>query len=144
MTDNELVKAEREKELVDCLTWLQHRMDEYDDKEAYQDDYKMASIAWNFIRARMAENAALKEAQRWVATSERLPEPLRIYSPPDIKNTYLVACFENKNPNGYFYGYNLALYMSDGKGGANWYGDDGSVGLAVTHWCNLPQPPEKG
>ena len=66
MKPDEVVRAEREKELVDCLTWLQHRMDEYDDKEAYQDDYKMASIAWKFIRARMSENAELKEAQRWV------------------------------------------------------------------------------
>ena len=84
MTDNELVKAEREKELVECLTWLQHRMDEYDDKEAYQDDYKMASIAWNFIRARIPENAELKEAQRWVPVGERLPEryePVLIYNP---------------------------------------------------------------
>ena len=51
MQNEKSIKLEREKELSDCLKWLQQRMNEYDDKEAYQNDYKMASIAWNFIRA---------------------------------------------------------------------------------------------
>jgi len=43
----------REEELNQCLAWLQRRMDEYDDKEAYQDDYRIVAAIWNFMRSRM-------------------------------------------------------------------------------------------
>ena len=46
----------REEELNQCLVWLQKRMDEYDDKEAYQDDYRIVSTIWNFMRSRMLTN----------------------------------------------------------------------------------------
>lgn len=42
-----------EEELNQCLAWLQCRMDEYDDKEAYQDDYRIVSTIWEFMRSRM-------------------------------------------------------------------------------------------
>jgi hypothetical protein len=42
-------------EFLDCLIWLQFRMDEYDDKEAYQDDYKIVSMIWSFMRGRIPE-----------------------------------------------------------------------------------------
>lgn len=123
MTDNELVKAEREKELVECLAWLQHRMDEYDDKEAYQDDYKMASIAWNFIRARMAENAELKEAQRWRTMDEK---------PPTLGTRYFVRIAG--------VGADIAFYSESG----NWCTFDEYLNDDVECWQPLPQPPEKG
>lgn len=136
MTDNELVKAEREKELVECLTWLQHRMDEYDDKEAYQDDYKMASIAWNFIRARMAENAELREAQRWVPVGERLPDR--------ITNKVIVLC-----KNGYvgfghyekFQGTETWYNLENHKPFTDWDLEDCET-YEVTHWQPLPAAPK--
>lgn len=42
-------------EFLDCLIWLQSRMDEYDDKEAYQDDYKIVSMILSFMRDRIPE-----------------------------------------------------------------------------------------
>lgn len=39
-------------EFLECLVWLQHRMDEYEDKEAYQYDYKIVALIWLFMRAR--------------------------------------------------------------------------------------------
>ena len=83
----------------------------------------------------------LDEELEWISVEEQLPEPLHIYSPPDIKHTYLVACYENSDPSKYFYGYTFAQYMSDGKGGAKWSGDHGEVGLGVVYWMPLPKPP---
>lgn len=74
---------------------------------------------------------------KWIPVSERLPEPISQTSGANIKNTYLVARYENCNPKGYFYGYQLARYWKSG-----WSGTDGSYGLSVTHWMPLPKPPE--
>jgi hypothetical protein len=52
----EALRKARKEELNQCLVWLQHRMDEYDDKEAYQDDYRIVSTIWNFMRSRMLTN----------------------------------------------------------------------------------------
>jgi hypothetical protein len=51
----------------------------------------------------------------WISIKDRLPEPINQISDFDVENTYLVARFENGNPNGYFYGYELAHYWSDGR-----------------------------
>jgi hypothetical protein len=48
-------QAMNKSEFLDCLIWLQSRMDEYDDKEAYQDDYKIVSMIWSFMRGRIPE-----------------------------------------------------------------------------------------
>ena len=40
-------------EYDECLIWLQNRMNEYDDKEAYQEDYKIVSQIWSFMRSRV-------------------------------------------------------------------------------------------
>ena len=69
----------------------------------------------------------LDEESNWISIEEQLPEPLRVYESPDIEHTYLVACYENCDPSKYFYGYELALYMSNGKGGARWCGNNGGV-----------------
>jgi len=50
------LRKARNEELNQCLVWLQQRMDEYDDKEAYQDDYRIVSTIWNFMRSRMLTN----------------------------------------------------------------------------------------
>ena len=50
------LKNVKNEELNQCLVWLQRRMDEYDDKEAYQDDYKIVSMIWNFMRSKIASN----------------------------------------------------------------------------------------
>ena len=42
-------------EFIDSLIWLNARMDEYDDKEAYQHDYKIVSQIWSFMRTRVPE-----------------------------------------------------------------------------------------
>ena len=49
----EALHKAREEELNQCLAWLQCRMDEYDDKEAYQDDYRIVAAIWDFMRSRM-------------------------------------------------------------------------------------------
>ena len=79
----------------------------------------------------------MRKPSKWIPVSERLPEPINQTSGTDIKNTYLVARYENCNPKGYFYGYQLARYWKSG-----WSGIDGSYSLSVTHWMPLPKPPE--
>jgi Lar family restriction alleviation protein len=91
------------------------------------DAEKMAIAAWN------------RRADGWISVKDRPPEPITRTSGFDVKNTYLVARFENSDPEGYFYGYELAQYWSDGK----WRSVNGAGGLSVTHWMPLSlQPPE--
>ena len=75
-----------------------------------------------------AENAELREAQRWIPTSERLPisnKPVQVYMPK--------------------------LYMSVQTGFYDrYYGEDDDewyehwvAPSEVTHWKPLPKPPEE-
>jgi hypothetical protein len=40
------------QEYLECLIWLQQRMDECDEKEAYQYDYKIVNRIYNFMRSK--------------------------------------------------------------------------------------------
>lgn len=81
--------------------------------------------------ARLAkENAELREAQRWIPVSERLPE----------NGVTVLVCYL-----GYYDGKpnsdNVA-YMK--RGVWLWYADDEEMCVQVTHWRPLPELPQKG
>lgn len=71
------------------------------------------------IKELEAELAALKERDRWIPVSERLPEP-------SIENQ-IIYWVEGAAFTGY--------YSGDGDG--TWFED------LVTHWRPLPEPPEQ-
>lgn len=131
-------------ELRRAIEWMEI------EKESAQNSWERAGAEWRIepgtqemhdeqMAAFDLAIQALRQMKpsEWIPVSERLPEPISQTSGANIKNTYLVARYENCNPKGYFYGYQLARYWKSG-----WSGIDGSYGLSVTHWMPLPQPPE--
>ena len=83
------------------------------------------------------ENVRLREAQRWIPTSERLPDASEYRNGNRFKSMdsnelvpFLVCCEDTEIPFRAFY---------DGK---NW--GDGWGKREVTHWRKLPEPPQKG
>ena len=128
-----------------AIDWLEA------EKESAQNDWERSDADWRMeygVKETHDERmsafdlavSALRQMKpsEWIPVSERLPEPINQTSGANIKNTYLVARYENCNPKGYFYGYQLARYWKSG-----WSGIDGSYGLSVTHWMPLPKPPER-
>ena len=125
MTDNELVVMALRRQCENC-------------RERKRCDNGISVIprcyifdAITLIETLLAENAELKEAQRWVPVSERLPE-----------EPYGCLLIVEEDDHGgeprkvllpYFAGY-------DGDG---WNDGDGQrVPFEVTHWQPLPQPPK--
>ena len=43
-------------EFIDCLVWLSDKMDEYENAESHQYDYKIVSLIWSDMRGRVPEN----------------------------------------------------------------------------------------
>ena len=79
------------------------------------------------VRELESENARLKDAQRWIPVSERLPEATEyVYAVvyDAIDNTSKVS---------------MLKHYGDG----NWFSWD-SGRYVVTHWMPLPEPPEEG
>ena len=75
------------------------------------------------VRELESENARLKDAQRWIPVSERLPER---------DGFYLVL--ENVNQVAGYYHWCKVF---------GWNTDGGRTNIqSVTHWMPLPEPPE--
>lgn len=103
MNDNELVKALRDMATYDC---------------GYEEQSDTANDAATRIERLARENAELKEAQRWVPVSERLPE--------DGVNVITVDKYGRVSKCNC-----LKSYVTK-------YGNYDNV----THWQPLPQPPK--
>lgn len=73
---------------------------------------------------------------KWISVKDKLPNPISMMAGFDEKNTYLVARFEEGDPDGCFKGYELAHYWKSG-----WAGINGSTLSTVTHWMLLPDRP---
>jgi hypothetical protein len=140
---SEMTKVEREKELEECLVWLQNRMNEYDDKAAYQHDYKMASIAWNFMRARTLVGRPHD------ASENNLPELLRIIAYPSVYRKDIEAAAdaiealqaENAEMREAISRYCHNDCFRDSCEGNE---DVGIPDCALARYRPLPAPPEKG
>ena len=105
----------------------------------------MKPLVFNYAdhEALKAENEALKEANRWIPVSERLPE-----RPPDFIGNdgmlrfvsggdYLVADTENNVYEAHYtFGCSSMNYF--------WYHNSLTPLQNVTHWRPLPEPPQKG
>ena len=99
--------------------------------------------AADLIESLQAENAALKEANKWIPVSERLPE-----QPPDFIGNdgmlrfvsggdYLVADTENNVYEAHYtFGCSSMNYF--------WYHNSLTPLQNVTHWRPMPEPPQKG
>lgn len=158
MTEKEIVQALRCCAEGDCKGCARQ-----EDKQRCQEN--LLAKAAETIERLTAENAALREKQRWIPVTERMPEP---------ETDVLAVC----NRNGYIF-VTPAIY-EDGKlltqeSAWNWsdiycYGlydeeaddyyipegwwenrqfnpDDvynNPVDCAVTHWMPLPEAPEEG
>ncbi len=160
MTYEEIIQALRQCAKRDCSSCGMCPI--FQDRECVE---HLAAAAASLIERLTAENAALREKQRWIPVAERLPEP----------ETDVLAVF---NRNGYIFV--IPAIYEDGKmltrdSAWNWsdiycYGlydeeaddyyipegwwenrkfnpDDvynNPVDCAVTHWMPLPGAPEEG
>ena len=160
MTSEEIVKALRYCSTQDCIDCAAGKYFGYGDCLE-----RLVACAADLIERLTAENAALREKQRWIPVTERLPEP---------ETDVLAVC----NRNGYIFV--IPAIYEDGKmltndSAWNWsdiycYGlydeeaddyyipegwwenrqfnpDDvynNQVDCAVTHWMPLPEAPEEG
>ena len=159
MTSDEIVKALRH-----CATVDGSGCYECPAKSEFDCEVLMKTEAADLIERLSAENAALREKQRWIPVAERLPKP---------ETDVLAVC----NRNGYIFV--IPAIYEDGKlltqeSAWNWsdiycYGlydeeaddyyipegwwenrtfnpDDvynNPVDCAVTHWMPLPEPPKE-
>ena len=102
----------------------------------------MKPLVFNYAdyEALKAENAALKEANRWIPVSERLPE-----KPPDYfkdghwwmvsGEDFIVADSDGKVYEAHWtYGCSHQNYF--------WYVNSLTPLTNITHWRPLPEPPE--
>lgn len=87
-----------------------------------------ADVAEAEVTRLRAENAALREANRWIPCSERMPKDYRLV---------LVAV---RDADGFY------VSMADHEpscrqGCAFWRSRISGMAIAVTHWRALPEPP---
>lgn len=141
MTDQEIVRA-----LRCCAKGLGHddacencKAGEIQNRREY-----IEFAAANAIERLTAENAALREKQRWISVTEKTPEydmPLGKWISVDEKlpelGTRVIAT------DGVFVG--EAIFARDRR----WSGYGGGIlrdciGSVVTHWMPLPEAPEEG
>ena len=81
----------------------------------------------------LSEIERLKEAQRWIPVSERLPK----------NNTPVLVTYIGYNDNK-LYSNDTAMWsieFNDYCGGWRWVLDDSEIIVKITHWMPLPAPP---
>jgi hypothetical protein len=126
------LKAELEQERADAMrvinlhneAWLELR-------KAYQYPQPVTMDLPEMARQVIAELAQAREADRWIPTSERLPETDGSY--PDCSVDVLVVCEGGQViSKGY-------VEFSSGRWAKTW----SEKLYNVTHWKPLPQPPSE-
>lgn len=116
MTEKEIVKALRQCAKSDCSSCGMCPI--FPDRECVE---HLATAAASLIERLTAENAALREKQRWISVTEKTPE----YDMPQLAlNADGEALIAN-----YAYG--------------EWF-DTWGQDVEVTHWMPLPEAPEGG
>ena len=121
MTDKEIVQALRccaEGECKDCAM--------HEDKQRCQEN--LLDKAAEAIERLTAENAALREKQRWIPVTERLPE----------RDVQVLGWYKD-NP---FSQYRPEVVAWNGNGWVFVYAH--RYVTNVTHWMPLPKAPEDG
>lgn len=95
--------------------------------------------------------ARIREAQRWIPVTERLPEPgvtVMVYTPPqqgdypdDVRISFDGICPESDGDYWSDHGEHYDHYCAVAKGGdVVWIGP--SEKAPYTHWQYLPEPPQ--
>ena len=116
MTDKEIVQALRQCAKSDCSSCGMCPI--FPDRECVE---HLATAAASLIERLTAENAALREKQRWISVTEKTPE----YAMPQLAlNADGDALIAN-----YAYG--------------EWF-DTWGQDVEVTHWMPLPEATEEG
>ena len=121
MTDKEIVQALRccaEGECKDCAM--------HEDKQRCQEN--LLDKAAEAIERLTAENAALREKQRWIPVTERMPE----------RDVQVLGWYKD-NP---FSQYRPGVVAWNGNGWVFVYAH--RYVTNVTHWMPLPKAPEDG
>ena len=121
MTDEKIVQALRccaEGECKDCAM--------HEDKQRCQEN--LLDKAAEAIERLTAENAALREKQRWIPVTERLPE----------RDVQVLGWYKD-NP---FSQYRPGVVAWNGNGWVFVYAH--RYVTNVTHWMPLPKAPEDG
>ena len=85
-----------------------------------------------------AKNAKLREANRWIPVTERLPEPyteVYIWPRPDFGVTHHTGYLSRRKGDKEFRWFNNTYETN--------YGVEENT-VRVTHWMPLPDPPQEG
>ena len=147
MTDKEIVQALRQCAQSDCSSCGMCPI--FPDRECVE---HLATAAASLIERLTAENAALREKQRWIPVTERMPE----------ERVLVNVVWANRAPEPYYekikdvpFSGTACFYRG------NWYWDSPVVldllaeygkdnfdlvddAVEITHWMPLPEAPEEG
>ena len=123
MTDKEIVQALRQCAKSDCSSCGMCPI--FPDRECVE---HLATAAASLIERLTAENAALREKQRWIPVTERMPELEVSVLVLDRRGNMIVRTLRRLVSD------KEAVFRPDGL----------APRKNITHWMPLPEPPEEG